>query len=114
MARLFTLIALLVCLCWQSVASAHAVVAPQQDGDLAHALLHWSDEAHHHHDGDIHLDDSDASVSHVLSDHVCSGAAPPCGPLLLSDASPGEALPVTAQEQAPTPYLDGLLRPPRT
>jgi len=112
-ARLLTLIALLACLLWQSQAVAHAAVAAPGDGDLAHAILHWSDEAHHHHDGDIHVDDSDASVAHVLSDHLCSGAALPCSPLLLSDASPGEALPITAQEQAPTPYLDGLLRPPR-
>jgi hypothetical protein len=113
-ARLLTLIALIACLLWQSQAVAHAAVAPQGDGDLAHAILHWSDEAHHHHDGDIHLDDSDESVSHVMSDHLGGAAAvlPSCAPSL-GKFSPGEALPLGAQDQLPSPFLDGLLRPPR-
>lgn len=113
MARFLTLIALLACLTWQSLAFAHATVAPQGDGDLAHTLLHWSDEAHHHHDGDIHQDDSDESVSHVMSDHMGSSMAlPSCTPSV-GAFSPSEALPITPQEQVPAPFLDGLLRPPK-
>lgn len=114
MPRLLTLIVLLVCLGWQAWASAQAGLATAVDGDAAHALLHWSEAAHHHQGGDIQLDDSDASLSHVQCDHACCGsAAPPCREPVLGDVSPREAVPLTAQGQAPAPYPDRLLRPPR-
>lgn len=114
MPRLLLLLTLIVCLLGQSFASAHALVATPEPGDLAHALLHWQDEAHHHHhDGGVQLDDSDEALAHVMGDHACCSTAPPSSPPQLAALPTEEARPSLLQAQVPAPYLDGLLRPPR-
>lgn len=99
---------------WQSVALARPGSTVNVLADLEHAALHWQEEGHHHHDdGSYHLDDSQASSFHVLSDHLTAATAllpassqhfPPS-----ACARPGglHGAPV------PSPFLDGLLRPPR-
>jgi hypothetical protein len=114
MKRLGVLIALLVALLWQSAALARSGAPSPLLADLEHAMLHWGDEGHHHHDdGSFHLDTSDESTLHVMTDHV-NGSA------LLRDTA--QALPSfrgsppgrDVAAAAPPPFLDGLLRPPRT
>jgi hypothetical protein len=106
---------LLLCLSWQTLASAGGGVLVQPDDERSHAVLHFLGEAHHHHDGSaqLHEDDSTDSVQHLLSD-ACLQA-----PALLSDAIavvlpavPGAPAPASGREP-PRPPLAGLERPPR-
>ncbi|MBB5202982.1 hypothetical protein HNQ51_000275 [Inhella inkyongensis] len=112
MPRLFTLLVLLLSLIAQPLAFAHAKLVPEGADDLAHSMLHWAGEAHHHDAGDIQLDDSEASAAH-MGEHHCCTLALPAEPLEFAAELPHEALPLSAHTAAPTPYLDGLLRPPR-
>lgn len=114
MRRSAVLLVMLFAMLWQSVALARPGSTVNVLADLEHAALHWQEEGHHHHDdGSFHLDDSQASTFHILSDHLTvttvllaasshhfpsSASARPCG---LHDAP------------VPDPFLDGLLRPPR-
>lgn len=61
---------LMLCLCWQSLASAGMGILLADDDEIAHALLHFEGEAHHHdeHDGDFHQDSSASSVQHSMGD----------------------------------------------
>lgn len=105
---------MLVAMLWQSVALARVGSTVNALADLAHATLHWQDEGHHHHeDGSYHLDDSNESAQHVVTDHLNASlamAAPPSQdfPPLRSAAPRGPH-----DAAAPSPTLDGLLRPPR-
>lgn len=106
--------ALLVCLCWQANAAAHSIVAVPGDGDLAHALLHWTDKAHHHHDGDVHLDDSEESVAHGKCDHLGGATVALLSETqVFADVLTGGEMPRMRSAPVPLPYLDGLLRPPQ-
>ncbi|MDO9093869.1 MAG: hypothetical protein Q7U99_14680 [Rubrivivax sp.] len=105
---------MLLALFWQSVALARPGSTVNALADMAHAALHWQEEGHHHHeDGSYHLDDSNESVQHVLSDHLSATVA------LLATAS--HALPSLGsaapgglhRAPVPDPALEGLLRPPR-
>jgi len=114
MKRTGVLFALLIALVWQSATLARSGAPSPLLADLEHAMLHWVDEGHHHHDdGSFHLDTSDESTLHVMTDHV-NGSA------LLHDASHnlqslgGSPPRRDVSAAAPPPYLDGLLRPPRT
>lgn len=107
---------LILCLCWQSLAQAGSAVALADDSELAHAVMHFHGEAHHHdaHDGGIQQDDSAASTQHLLDD-ACLHA-----PALVShvqqpqtSAAPS-AQRAEAASPAPGPYLGGLERPPRS
>lgn len=108
---LFTLLFAMV---WQTAALARAGSTVNAMADAQHAALHWQDQSHHHDDdGSYHVDDSQESVQHVLSDHLSLTAA-------LNSAS-AHALLASAtlaprgllERLAPAPTLDGLLRPPR-
>ena len=109
------LLVMLFAMLWQSVALARVGSTVNVLADLEHAALHWQEEGHHHHDdGSYHLDDSNASAQHVLSDHVSATAA-----LMVAashDFPPlGSAAPSGLHEtRVPDPTLDGLLRPPRS
>jgi len=115
MYRVTVLLALLFAMLGQSVALAGVGSTATVIADLEHAALHWQEEGHHHHDdGAYHMDDSNESTQHVLSDHVSPTAALMVASShyspLLGSAAPGglhEAL-------VPDPTLDGLLRPPRS
>lgn len=105
---------MLFAMLWQSVALARVGSTVNALADLEHVALHWQQAGHHHHDdGSYHLDDSSASVQHVLSDHVSATAV-----LLVSSsydvphlASSAPGGPHTSL--VPDPALEGLLRPPR-
>lgn len=105
---------MLFAMIWQSVALARPGSTVNVLADLEHAALHLHEEGHHHNDdGSFHLDDSQASTFHVLSDHLTVTTA------LLPDTS--HHFPANASARpgglhgapVPAPFLDGLLRPPR-
>lgn len=107
--------AMLFALLWQSVALARvgSTVAPLADRE--HASLHWQEEGHHHHeDGRYHLDDSNESAQHLLTDHLSTSAelmaAASQDFLLLGSVAPGDLY----EAPVPNPASDGLLRPPRS
>jgi hypothetical protein len=110
-----TILLLVLCLCWQSLAQAGSNVALAGDSELAHAVMHFHGEAHHHdaHDGGIHQDDSAASTQHLLDDACLYAAA-----LVPHVAQPHLPPATTARRAemaspAPCPFLGGLERPPR-
>ena len=114
MRRRLALLLLLISAFAQTLAiGGHA----QALGDIeqaAHAVLHWQEQPHHHHDdGSISHDDSDESVQHLVADGCLGGAAvmPASMPLFIPSAM---ERPFAGNEPAPPwPYLDGLRRPPR-
>ena len=115
MHRCAILLVLLFAMLWQSVAMARPGSTVNALADLAHAVLHWQGESHHHHeDGSYHLDDSNESKQHGVSDHLNASMAlaatsshgfPPLGSAVPPDL---HRTPVA------TPALDGLFRPPRS
>jgi hypothetical protein len=111
--RLLVLVAFLLCWMGMSVAPAHAQADLAADAEAAHAAMHWNQEAHHHHDGGVHQDDSDESIAHVAADHGCCAVALPSLAPSLADVTPDEILTIGVQRSSPTPFLDPLLRPPR-
>jgi hypothetical protein len=114
MQRSAVLLVMLLAMLWQSVAMARGGSTVNVLADVQHAALHWQGASHQHHDdGSYHLDDSNESKQHVLSDHVNATTAllltachafPPAG-----SVAPGGRL----ESAAPDPSLDDLLRPPR-
>jgi hypothetical protein len=114
MRRSAVIFVMLFAMLWQSVALARPGSTVNVLADLEHAALHWQEEGHHHHDdGTFHLDDSQASTFHVLSDHLTVTTAllpavshhfPPS-----TSSRPGGL----HDDRVPDPFLDGLLRPPR-
>lgn len=114
MRRSAVIFVMLFTMLWQSVALARPGSTVNVLADLEHAALHWQEEGHHHHDdGTFHLDDSQASTLHVLSDHLTATTA------LLSAVSHHFPPSASARpgglhdDRVPDPFLDGLLRPPR-
>ncbi len=115
MRRSTVLLVMLFAMLWQSVALARVSPTMNALADLEHAALHWQEEGHHHHDdGSYHLDDSNESTQHVVTDHLSASLAmaapsshdfPPLG-----SAAPGGL----HETLVPSPTLDGLLRPPRS
>ncbi len=100
---------------WQAAAAtglAQACLA--RDAELAHLTLHWQAEGHHHDaDGSIHADDTPAALQHAMAD--CSTHHPVLiivPPLATLDRAVQGVAPL-AQPKPPTPYLDGLQRPPQ-
>ncbi|MDD2714161.1 MAG: hypothetical protein PHU77_14710 [Simplicispira sp.] len=69
----------------------------------------------HHHDehGLAHLDESPESIRHMLADAGAGTAALLHFPQLLVQVGQLPAPAVTAESAGPSPYLDGLRRPPR-
>ena len=115
MRRLLAVILLLSIFC-QAFATARQVVAFDHEGafEVVHAEVHLEGAAHHHdEDGVMHQDDSQESIQHMLAE-ACPGTAAIFHFSQLSlplDRSPTPA--VTAESVSPSPYLDGLRRPPR-
>jgi hypothetical protein len=84
--------------------------------DSHHAAAHIAEHAHHHHDdGSFDEDDSDAGVLHVQADPWLGGTAllavPPVLPTL---ALPRASPPAVEVSPPPSPFLEGLRRPPRS
>ena len=113
--RNFLLIAvLLVSVLFQSIAWAQQLVKVHAGSDLAHAMMHWEGEAHHHHeDGSLHHDDSDASRDHLNAEAASSlqGIAS-ADMLALGAVAPVAAISLMASPP-PSPTLELPRRPPR-
>ena len=113
MRRSAILITMLFAMLWQSVALARSGISAEALADLQHAVMHWQDEGHHHHDdGSYHLGDSDESTRHLMADHVNVPALLLItrAPLLrLDEGAPGQ----WDARARPHPFVDGPLRPPR-
>jgi hypothetical protein len=114
MGRIVILLALLFALLWQSMALGRPGSSIHVLADREHAALHWNQEGHHHHDdGSVHVDDSQASMLHLLGDPLTATTA------LLPAVShhfspiPTERPGGLHHARVPDPFLGGLLRPPR-
>lgn len=112
--RSAVLLVMLFAMFWQTMAVARAGSTMNASAGLEHAVLHWQEVGHHHHqDGSFHLDDSKDSAQHLLCDHLSATAAPMVSATHdfppLASAAPGSM----HEAVAPDPTLDGLLRPPR-
>lgn len=99
---------------WQPFAIAGQATAFAEVEEVAHAVLHWQGEGHHHHeDGSVAQDDSGESMQHVIADG-CLGAVVVWSTICFSFAPAQAARPSLAAEAAkPSPHLGGLRRPPR-
>jgi hypothetical protein len=114
MRRGFFLIILLASLCWHALSVAGQSVLLAPTGEREHAILHWQDSAHHHHDdGTIGDEDSPEGLTHLAADGAAQAQAlvstlvaalPP-----LTSAAPPE---LEARE-SPPPLIEGPRRPPR-
>lgn len=114
MRRPAVLIALVFAMLWQSLALAHGGLRGSALGDLAHAALHWQGLSHHHlDDGSLQLDDSTESERHLATDHVCVSLAMAAPAAHQFPTLPSTAPRAAREAPAPTPTLDGPLRPPR-
>lgn len=114
MRRSAVLLIMLLAMLWQAVTLAPAGSTVNVLADIKHAALHWHAEGHHHHDdGSIFLDSSQASTVHLLTDHLAVTTA------LLPAISHHFPPSATSQPRGlhdariTDPFLDGLLRPPR-
>ena len=113
MRRGLVLLLLLTSLFWQTLTMAGQMVAFAQSEDLSHALLHWQDSAHHHHDDGFHPDDGDEGVQHVtLDDALQTAALLPSLPAAVDLGGPAVLVSLHQQGQPP-PFLEGPRRPPR-
>ena len=115
MRRLLAVILLLSFFC-QAFATARQVDAFGHEGvfQVVHAEMHLEGAAHHHDEhGVMHQDDSQESIQHMLAEAGPGTAALfNFHQLLLPlDCLPAPA--VIAESVSPSPYLDGLRRPPR-
>lgn len=84
--------------------------------DTGHALAHYVDEAHHHHDdGAMHSDGSDESVAHLHADDGVSSPILVVEYRVLTFSAPADATPKRVSASAtPPPFLEGPIRPPRS
>lgn len=113
MFRKLTIALLLFVMAFQAAASPLLYTSRDNLADMEHAVMHWQQEGHHHHDsGDYHADDSDESTRHLMADHSGAPAMLPTMELQLfrQDNSTHS---VPSARTSPHPYLEGLLRPPR-
>lgn len=106
---------LLLCSLWLQLLSSSAlgVTFAHGLGDDAHPELHWQQVDHHHHDGEVHVDDSDASDRHLMLDGAACSlpgyVAAQLQPPLIRPVDPSTAYPFG---DYPTPP-DTPFRPPQ-
>lgn len=115
MRRLLAVILLFSVFC-QAFAVTRQVVALDYEGSfvVSHAQMHMEGAAHHHDEhGVAHQDDSQESIQHILSDAGPGSAALIQFPQLSLHFGRLPAPAVMAEAVGPSPYLDGLRRPPR-
>jgi hypothetical protein len=84
--------------------------------DNHHAAAHLAEHAHHHHDdGSFEEDDSDEAVQHAHADDwLGCPALLLAAPALLALALPRASPPAMELIPPPSPFLEGLRRPPRS
>lgn len=115
MRRLLAVLLLLSFFC-QAFATAQQSVAlgHGESFQASHAEMHWEGVAHHHdEEGVAHQDDSSESIAHMLADAGPGTAALIQFPVLSLHLDRLPAPAVMAESAGPSPYLDGLRRPPR-
>jgi hypothetical protein len=111
--RFVLFLLLTLCLLVQPMAHGRDLKVLQKPGDAQHVLMHELGQPHHHHaDGDVHLDDSDAARDHVSLD-CCQAPALLFAPDLTVQALKGIAPSPMRPRAAPNPVAEGPLRPPR-
>jgi hypothetical protein len=115
MRRSAILLVMLFAMLWQPVAMACLGSTVNAPADLEHATMHWQGEGHHHHeDGSYHLDDSNESMQHAVTDHLSASLALAASNshdfVPLGSAAPSGLHATLVSD----PALDGLLRPPRS
>jgi hypothetical protein len=113
MYRKLTVTLLLLVMAFQAMTFPLLSSSRDNLADMAHAVMHWQQEGHHHHDsGDYHVEDSDESTRHLMADHSGAPAVLPAASLgfFRQDTSIHTLL---STRTTPHPYLEGLLRPPR-
>lgn len=101
---------------WQAAyAAGPAVSFLKQNSELTHVTLHWQAEAHHHAaDGAIHVDDSQDSMQHVMTDCTHHNMAVIASAALAFIEPPSQGIAEASYSLLPPPVLDGLRRPPRS
>ncbi len=114
MRNFFLIAVLLSSVLFQSVAWAHQLVKVHAGSDLAHAKMHWDAEAHHHHeDGSLHQDDSDASLDHLNAEAASSLPGLASADLFALPTGAPVAAVAYLSSPPPSPTLESLRRPPR-
>lgn len=122
MYRRLVLLLVMLCMGWQSLASAGMQALLSEGQEKVHALLHFGGAAHHHghahHHDDasdgFHLDDSPASMQHVMQDASLFPPGLLMHVMLVSDLRLRPPPPAGAVcDTPPPPYLSGLERPPK-
>jgi hypothetical protein len=111
-----TILLLILCLCWQSLAQAGSSVALASAAEREHAAMHFHGEAHHHDDhadGGVHQDLSPASVQHLLDDACTNAPALMASLSVLLPPLANGMLTITVAAGLPSAFVDGLERPPR-
>ena len=112
MSRLEIVVVVVVALLWPSASIAR--LSLQGHEDVAHSILHWQGESHHHHDdGTFHVDESSESTSHLAADQLTATPALPVSYPAVSGFAASESPSASAGAPPTDPFLDGLLRPPR-
>lgn len=105
---------LLMAMSWQAIALARPGSSINVLDDPAHAALHWQGTHHHHHDdGSVRCDDTPDSAQHVLIDDIGMTAGLTSIAIDRADALPSTAPPGGQPGVAPSPFLEGPLKPPR-
>lgn len=114
--RSLLLLLMMIMLPWQAFSATAALLVYPGETGAVHAFSDEYAEAHHHHeDGSVHHDDSDASYQH-LSEHASGNGA---YGLFFASLSPPLALSGSAsfnlrEAFAGPPFLEGPHRPPRS
>jgi len=107
--------AIALAMLFQALAIAHLGSATLKSSDLMHSVLHWTGQAHEHHDdGTWEIDDSAAASQHVQGDQLTNPVALPDSTALTVLASFSDAPAAYAHSGLPHPHLAGPLRPPRS
>ena len=113
--RLRALFLLLAIVC-QSLTLFSPLAVAERAAQLEHMALHTQEAGHHHHDEgrqEVHEDGADGGVQHFHADAGLHMAGLPT----TGWATVTTARPLSPTERvkslAPSPHLDGLLRPPR-
>lgn len=105
---------LLLSVCWQALAMAGFDAALESAEASSHALQHWQEADHHHHeDGPQHADDAGENVQHMHAESMVNTAGPVAAgwrdALVLGPAAP--EMPAGPAHLAPD--LQRPLRPPQ-
>lgn len=114
MTRRFLICLVVLAFAWQTAPLVRAGTVDGAAGNFEHAVLHWTESAHHHHgDGAYHQDASGESTQHVAADHSSGSATlPPEERSHALEVVSGSAL-THVSFSGPPPVLEGPLRPPR-